>query len=119
MTTLVWPSEAISKTVLDTLISPGGPFELQEEDVLGVGRPPAKIQSLSQTEVLRQANGLHVGEIVPNLRAAVPGPVIDEDHLQAGACIGRLDGCQALPQHRRPVPRHHYYRHTWRLLLLF
>ena len=35
MTTLTWPSEAISKTVLDTLISPGGPFELREEEVLG------------------------------------------------------------------------------------
>ncbi len=35
MTTLSWPSEAISKTVLDTLISPGGPFELREEEVLG------------------------------------------------------------------------------------
>ena len=35
MTTLVWPSEAISKTVLDTLTGPGGPFELREEEVLG------------------------------------------------------------------------------------
>jgi acyl-CoA synthetase (AMP-forming)/AMP-acid ligase II len=35
VTTLVWPSEAISKTVLDTLIGPGGPFELREEEVLG------------------------------------------------------------------------------------
>ena len=35
MTTLVWPSEAISKTVLDTLTGPGGTFELVEEEVLG------------------------------------------------------------------------------------
>jgi hypothetical protein len=35
VTTLVWPSEAISKTVLDTLTGPGGPFELCEEAVLG------------------------------------------------------------------------------------
>ena len=35
MTTLVWPSEAISKTALDTLAGPGGPFELREEEVLG------------------------------------------------------------------------------------
>jgi acyl-CoA synthetase (AMP-forming)/AMP-acid ligase II len=35
VTTLVWPSEAISKTVLDTLTGPGGPFELREEEVLG------------------------------------------------------------------------------------
>jgi len=35
VTTLVWPSEAISKTVLDTLAGPGGPFELREEEVLG------------------------------------------------------------------------------------
>ena len=52
MTTLVWPSEAISKTVLDTLISPGGPFELQEDDVLGsrmlvfANRPRSIIQLL-------------------------------------------------------------------------
>ena len=31
VTTLVWPSEAIPKTVLDTLTGPGGPFELREE----------------------------------------------------------------------------------------
>jgi acyl-CoA synthetase (AMP-forming)/AMP-acid ligase II len=35
VTTLVWPSEVISKTVLDTLTGPGGPFELREESVLG------------------------------------------------------------------------------------
>lgn len=35
MTTISWPSEAISKTVLDTLTGPGGPFELREEEVLG------------------------------------------------------------------------------------
>ena len=35
MTTLVWPSEAISTTALDTLAGPGGPFELREEEVLG------------------------------------------------------------------------------------
>jgi acyl-CoA synthetase (AMP-forming)/AMP-acid ligase II len=35
VTTLVWPSEAISKTVLDTLTGPGGHFELREEEVLG------------------------------------------------------------------------------------
>ncbi len=52
MTTLVWPSEAISKTALDTLAGPGGPFELQEDDVLGarmltfVNRPRSIIQLL-------------------------------------------------------------------------
>ncbi|MDT7582251.1 MAG: steroid-24-oyl-CoA synthetase, partial [Pseudonocardiales bacterium] len=52
MTTLVWPSEAISKTALDTLISPGGPFELREEAVLGArmlafaNRPRSIIQLL-------------------------------------------------------------------------
>jgi acyl-CoA synthetase (AMP-forming)/AMP-acid ligase II len=35
VTTLEWPSEAISKTVLDTLTGPGGVFELREEEVLG------------------------------------------------------------------------------------
>lgn len=35
MTTLVWPSEAISTTVVDTLTSPGSPFELTEDNVLG------------------------------------------------------------------------------------
>jgi acyl-CoA synthetase (AMP-forming)/AMP-acid ligase II len=52
VTTLVWPSEAISKTVLDTLAGPGGPFELTEEDVLGArmlvfaNRPRSIIQLL-------------------------------------------------------------------------
>jgi acyl-CoA synthetase (AMP-forming)/AMP-acid ligase II len=52
VTTLSWPSEAISKTVLDTLISPGGPFELREEEVLGsrmlvfANRPRSIIQLL-------------------------------------------------------------------------
>jgi len=52
VTTLTWPSEAISKTVLDTLISPGGPFELREEEVLGArmlvfaNRPRSIIQLL-------------------------------------------------------------------------
>ena len=52
MTTLVWPSEAISKTALDTLAGPGGPFELREEAVLGArmlafaNRPRSIIQLL-------------------------------------------------------------------------
>ena len=52
MTTLVWPSEAISKTALDTLAGPGGPFELREEEVLGArmlafaNRPRSIIQLL-------------------------------------------------------------------------
>lgn len=35
MTTLVWPSEAVPKTVLEALTGPGASFELREEDVLG------------------------------------------------------------------------------------
>ncbi|MDQ1430501.1 MAG: steroid-24-oyl-CoA synthetase, partial [Actinomycetota bacterium] len=35
MTTLVWPSEAVPNTVLESLTGPGAPFELREEDVLG------------------------------------------------------------------------------------
>ena len=69
---------------------------VQEEDVLGVGRPPAQIQRLGQAEVFRQADELHVREIVAKLRAAVAGSVIDDDHLQAGACLGSFDGFQAL-----------------------
>ena len=54
MTTLVWPSEAISKTVLDTLTGPGGAFELREEDVLGArmlvfaNRPRSIIELLQE-----------------------------------------------------------------------
>ena len=52
MTTLVWPSEAISKSVLDLLTGPGGPFELREEEVLGArmlvfaNRPRSIVQML-------------------------------------------------------------------------
>jgi len=92
---------------------------VQEKNVLRIGRPPTKIQGLGQAEVLGQADELHVGKIVANLRAAVPGSVIDDDHLQTEARIGSFDGFQALPQHRCAVPRHHDYRHAWRLLLLF
>ncbi len=35
MTTLVWPSEAVPRSVLSTLTGPGAPFELREEEVLG------------------------------------------------------------------------------------
>ena len=52
MTTLVWPSEAISTTVLETLAGPGGPFELREEEAPGTrmlafaNRPRSIIQLL-------------------------------------------------------------------------
>ena len=55
MTTLVWPSEAISKTVLDTLIGPGGPFELREEEVLGARMLTFANRPRSIIELLKNA----------------------------------------------------------------
>ena len=55
MTTLVWPSEAISKTVLDTLTGPGGPFELREEAVLGARMLVFADRAKSIIELLHRA----------------------------------------------------------------
>jgi acyl-CoA synthetase (AMP-forming)/AMP-acid ligase II len=55
VTTLVWPSEAISKTVLDTLTGPGGPFELEEAEVLGARMLVFKNRPRSIIELLKSA----------------------------------------------------------------
>jgi acyl-CoA synthetase (AMP-forming)/AMP-acid ligase II len=55
VTTLVWPHEAISKTVLDTLTGPGGVFELREEEVLGARMLVFANRPRSIVEMLRGA----------------------------------------------------------------
>jgi acyl-CoA synthetase (AMP-forming)/AMP-acid ligase II len=55
VTTLVWPHEAISKTVLDTLTGPGGTFELEEDDVLGARMLVFKHRPRSIVQLLQSA----------------------------------------------------------------
>ena len=91
---------------------------VEEENVFGVGRAPAEVHGLGESEVLGQPDELRLREIGVELRAAVARAIVHHDDLERLASLGLFEGFQAAPQQGRPVARNHHHRYARRLLFL-